>query len=57
VGVGLVLLMTPGIIWPPGRRVSSIMAESRMTPAEQAAVRSLLDPGESLADASVWADV
>jgi len=49
----------PGIVWPWGRtgyRVSSMMAESRLTPVTLAAVRSLLDPGESLPDASTWAD-
>jgi len=58
VGFALLLLM-PGAVWPWGRtghRVSAMMAESRLTPAALAAVRSLLEPGESLADASTWAD-
>ena len=53
------LLLTPGAVWPWGRtghRVSSMMAESRLTPAALAAVRNLLERGESLADASAWAD-
>ncbi len=53
------LMLTPGTIWPWGRtghRVSSMMAESRLTPAAAAAVRSLLEPGETLADTSTWAD-
>jgi len=57
-GIALLLLM-PGAVWPWGRtghRVSAMMAESRLTPAASAAVRGLLEPGESLADASTWAD-
>ena len=52
-------LFAPGLLWSWGRtghRVSAMMAESRLTPAALAAVRSLLEPGESLADASTWAD-
>jgi hypothetical protein len=59
VPVGIVLLLTPGIVWPWGRtghRVSAMVAESRLSPAALAAVRSLLEPGETLADASTWAD-
>jgi hypothetical protein len=55
----VILLLTPGSVWPWGRtghRVSAMMAESRLTPAALAAVRSILEPGESLADASTWAD-
>jgi nuclease S1 len=39
-----------------GHRVSAKLAEARLTPAVQTAVRDLLEPGESLADASTWAD-
>jgi hypothetical protein len=39
-----------------GHRASARAAESRLTPAAMAAVRALLEPGESLADASTWAD-
>jgi hypothetical protein len=37
-------------------RASAKLTESRLSPAARAAVRDLLDPGESLADASTWAD-
>ena len=33
-----------------------MVTEARLSPAAAAAVHALLDPGESLADASVWAD-
>jgi len=59
VGLAIIFLLAPGIVWPWGRtghRVSGMMAESRLTPAALTAVRSLLEPGESLADASTWAD-
>jgi hypothetical protein len=39
-----------------GHRVASRLAETRLSPAATAAVRDLLEPGESLADASTWAD-
>jgi hypothetical protein len=39
-----------------GHRVVSTMAERRLSTRAAAAVRSLLDPGETLADASLWAD-
>jgi hypothetical protein len=39
-----------------GHRVSGRLAEARLSPAARAAVRDLLEPGESLADASTWAD-
>ena len=39
-----------------GHRVAAKVAEARLTPAARAAVKSLLEPGESLADASTWAD-
>ena len=59
VGLGIIFLLAPGIVWPWGRtshRVSAVMAASRLPPAALAAVRNLLEPGESLADASTWAD-
>ena len=37
-------------------RASALLAESRLNPAARAAVVALLEPGESLADASQWAD-
>jgi hypothetical protein len=39
-----------------GHRVAGRIAEERLTPAAKAAVRGLLEPGESLADISTWAD-
>lgn len=53
----LIALPTPAFAW--GRnahRASARLAESRLTPEARAAVRELLDDGESLADASTWAD-
>ena len=55
----LVAYMMPGPVWAWGRtghHVSARMAESRLTPAALAAVRTILGPGVSLADASMWAD-
>ena len=37
-------------------RASTRVAETRLTPQARAAIRELLEPGESLADASTWAD-
>ena len=34
----------------------SRIAEKNLTPKAKAAIAALLDPGESLADASLWAD-
>ncbi|MGE3819123.1 MAG: S1/P1 nuclease [Isosphaeraceae bacterium] len=39
-----------------GHRASARLAEARLTPTALAAIRGLLEPGESLADASLWAD-
>jgi hypothetical protein len=39
-----------------GHRVAGKIAESRLTPAAKAAVAALLEPGETLADVSTWAD-
>lgn len=39
-----------------GHRASARLAEGLLTPATKAAIRGLLDPGESLADASTWPD-
>lgn len=39
-----------------GHRAATIVAEKRLSPAARAAIRDLLDPGETLADASLWAD-
>ncbi len=37
-------------------RASTRLAESRLTPQARVLIRELLEPGESLADASTWAD-
>jgi hypothetical protein len=39
-----------------GHRVAGKIAESRLTPAAKAAVAALLEPGETIADVSTWAD-
>ena len=39
-----------------GHRAAARLAESRLSPAALAAIRGLLEEGESLADASTWAD-
>jgi hypothetical protein len=55
----LVALQGARPVWawgPLGHRVISRLAEKRLTPAAKAAITQLLEPGESLADASLWAD-
>jgi hypothetical protein len=48
---------TPAWAWGRlGHRVIARFAERHMTTEAKATVASLLDPGESLADASLWAD-
>jgi hypothetical protein len=37
-------------------RASTRLAETRLSPQARAVIRGLLEPGESLADASTWAD-
>jgi hypothetical protein len=39
-----------------GHRVISRFAEARLTPAAKVGIAALLEPGESIADASLWAD-
>ena len=39
-----------------GHRASTRLAETRLSPRARAIIRELLEPGESLADASTWAD-
>jgi hypothetical protein len=47
----------PAVAWGRlGHRVISQIAEKQLTPAARAAIAELLEPGESLADASTWAD-
>jgi nuclease S1 len=54
---GVDIAARPALAWGRmGHRVSARLAEARLTPAARAAVRDLLEPGESLADASTWAD-
>jgi hypothetical protein len=51
--------MMVGPAWGWGRighRVAGKIADSRLTPSARAAVASLLEPGETLADVSTWAD-
>jgi hypothetical protein len=47
----------PALAWGRlGHRVISRLAEQRLTDKAKAGVAALLLPGESLADASLWAD-
>jgi hypothetical protein len=39
-----------------GHRVTSRLTERNLTPKAKTEVQALLEPGESLADASLWAD-
>jgi nuclease S1 len=51
------LLVSPVWAWGRlGRRVISRLAEKQLTPRAKTAIAELLQPGESLADASLWAD-
>jgi hypothetical protein len=55
----MIALQTTSTAWAWGRlghRVISRLAEKHMTPAAKAGVAALLEPGESLAGASTWAD-
>jgi len=48
---------TPAWAWGRlGHRVISRLAEKDLTPTAKAVIAELLEPGESLADASLWAD-
>jgi hypothetical protein len=50
-------IATPAWAWGRlGHRVISRLAEKNLTPATKAAIAELLEPGESIADASLWAD-
>jgi len=58
-GTALVVLVLarPALAWGRlGHRASAMLAESRLTPRARSIIRDLLEPGESLADASTWAD-
>ena len=53
----VVLQATPVWAWGRlGHRVTSRIAEQYLTPGAKEAIKALLDDGESLADASLWAD-
>lgn len=57
--IGALIAATPrpaGAWGRLGHRASARLAESRLSPRARAIVRDLLEPGESLADASTWAD-
>ena len=48
---------TPAWAWGRlGHPVIARLAEQHMTPRAREAVKELLEPGESLANASLWAD-
>src|SRR5262249_18494830 len=50
-------IATPARAWGRlGHRVIARLAEPHTSPAARAAIAELLEPGESLADASTWAD-
>jgi len=55
----LVTLQTATPVWAWGRlghRVTARLAERHLTPKAKESVKALLDEGETLADASTWAD-
>jgi nuclease S1 len=55
----LISTQTASPVWAWGRlghRVISRLAEKNLNPTAKAAIAELLEPGESLADASTWAD-
>ena len=60
--IGLILVITLGLVPPAwawgflGHRAIGRFAESRLTPKAKAAVARILATGETLADASTWAD-
>ena len=55
----LVVVQFAALAWAWGRvghRVIARLAERHLTDQAKAEIRALLEPGESLADASTWAD-
>src|SRR5262249_20065924 len=53
----IALQASPARAWAPlGHRLAGRLAERHLTPQATAAVKELLEPGESMADASTWAD-
>lgn len=48
---------TTACAWGPlGHRLAGKLAEKHLTPQAKAAVAELLEPGETLAEASTWPD-
>jgi nuclease S1 len=55
--LGMLGITTPTWAWGRlGHRVIARLADKQLTPTAKAAIVALLAPGESLADASLWAD-
>jgi hypothetical protein len=55
--LGTLQTTTPACAWGSlGHRLIARLAEKHMTPEAKAAVTAILEPGESMADASLWAD-
>ncbi len=55
--VGASAMAGPAWAWGRmGHRVAGKIAEGRLTPTARAAVAALLEPGQSIADVSTWAD-
>jgi hypothetical protein len=53
----IIQLATPAWAWGRlGHRAIAKLAERHLSPAAKAAIAELLEPGESLADCSTWAD-
>ena len=53
----IALQATPAFAWGRlGHRVIAKLAERHLTDRAKAEIKALLEPGESLADASTWAD-
>ena len=51
------MMIGPAHAWGRlGHRVAGKIAEARLTPAAKSAVSALLEPGETIADVSTWAD-
>ena len=56
-GLALLVGVGPAHGWGPrGHRVATKIAEARLTPEAKAAIRALLNEGDTLADVSGWAD-
>jgi hypothetical protein len=55
--LSVTMLPTPALGWGRlGHRLIGHVAADRLSPSARLAVTSILEPGESLADASTWAD-